>query len=65
MAKHPLPPLVVLLLLLATFVLPAGSAQGAAAGAGPVMYPNGIGADFGPTPVTAGMAIRGGDNASG
>ncbi|MER7005910.1 discoidin domain-containing protein [Dactylosporangium sp. NPDC000555] len=50
-------------LLLATALLVPVSAAHAAAG--PVMYPRGIGADFGPDVVTLGVRVRGGDDPSG
>ena len=39
--------------------------QAAHAAAGPVLYPRGIGADLGPTPVTLGAAVRAGDDPTG
>src|SRR5882757_8793623 len=53
-----------LLLVAATLVVP-GVAAHAATGAGPVMFPNGVGADLGPSPVTLGVAVRGGDSPAG
>src|SRR6202030_2716713 len=52
-----------LMVLIAALCLPAGAAR--AGGAGPVMYPNGIGADLGPSPTTLGTAVRAGDSAAG
>lgn len=52
----------VLLALFAGFIVPF---TGPAAAAGPVMYPNGVGADLGPTPVTLGTAVRAGDDPAG
>ena len=45
--------------------LPAVGAAPAAAAAGPVIYPKGIGADLGPTPNTLGTTVRAGANAAG
>jgi len=53
-----------LLLVAAALVVPAQAAHAATA-AGPVMYPGGIGADLGPSPVTLGMTVRGGDSPAG
>ena len=46
-----------LLALVAALAVPAGAA--------PVLYPNGIGADLGPTPLTQGVTATAGDNAAG
>src|SRR5882724_1391470 len=54
-----------ILTLIAALALPALGAAHAAAAAGPVMYPNGIGADLGPSPVTLGVVARAGDDAAG
>jgi hypothetical protein len=54
-----------LLLLITALVMPPHAALATAAGAGPVMYPNGVGADLGPSPVTLGTTMRAGDNPSG
>jgi hypothetical protein len=58
-----------ILTLIAALGLPAVGAPHAAAAAtaavSPVMYPNGIGADLGPSPTTLGTVVRAGDNAAG
>jgi hypothetical protein len=54
-----------ILVLAVALALPAVSAAPAAAATGPVMYPNGIGADLGPTPNTLGVTVRAGADASG
>jgi hypothetical protein len=46
-----------LIALVATLAVPAGAA--------PVLYPNGVGADLGPTPLTLGVTATAGDNAAG
>jgi hypothetical protein len=52
-------------LLLPLLVALAVPGQAAHAAPGPVMYPRGIGADLGPTPVTLGAAVRAGDDPAG
>ncbi|WP_198047476.1 hypothetical protein, partial [Kutzneria sp. 744] len=51
---------VLLGLLLALVAAPAVPAVAA-----PVLYPNGVGADLGPTPLTLGVTATAGDNAAG
>ncbi|REH54071.1 pectate lyase-like protein [Kutzneria buriramensis] len=46
-----------LVALVAALAVPAGAA--------PVWYPNGVGADLGPTPLTLGVTATAGDNAAG
>jgi len=45
--------------------LSALGAAPASAASGPVMYPNGIGADLGPTPDTLGTTVTAGPSAAG
>ena len=46
-----------LVALVAALAVPAGAA--------PVLYPDGVGADLGPTPLTLGVTASAGDNAAG
>lgn len=62
--RHRILPTLILALIAALGLSAVGATRATAAGA-PVIYPNGIGADLGPSPTTLGLAARAGDNAAG